>query len=214
MFDITFLSADYAAHDLLHTNYSESSFAAVLRSNGFQGRVAIEDITTAPITYDAVVLPGDCYGTMAGTLAGRAADAFDPDLYPNIHKIIKKQWCGELPVGHAIRVESLTDLADQVIYVPTHRHRSGVSATDDGVYNAVLASLRHIHNYNESDSRVNQQRIETILMPVFVDEFETVGRDNVLRQMQLAVLRFVRAQKKNPPVTNPERWDRLVRLGL
>lgn len=213
MFDITFLSTDNAANDLLYTNYCESSFTAVLRSNGFQGRVVIEDITTAPITYDAVVLPGDCYGTMAGTMAGRAADAFDPDLYPNIHKIIKKEWCGELPVGHAIRVDSLTDLADHVVYVPTHRHRSSVSASDDGVYNAVLASLRHIHNYNESDSRTHQ-RIETILMPIFVDEFASVGRDNVLRQMQLAVLRFARAQKKNPPVTNPGHWDRMVRLGL
>lgn len=213
MFDITFLATDNAGYDLLYKELTESNFASTLRANGVTARAIIEDITTAPVTYDAVVLSGDCYGTLVGSMAGRAADAFDPKLYPEIQRIIRKDWCGELPVGHAIRIESLTDLADQVIYVPTHRTRGGIRPTDDGVYNAALAAMRYIHGYNEGDERVHQ-RIETILIPAFVDDFETFGRDNVIRQMQLGIMRFVRAQKKNPPVTIPEYWDRMVRVGI
>lgn len=142
------------------------------------------DYSTADLSYDCVVAPGNSFGLMDGGFDEIIAGKF-PKAVADIQEDIRWVWCGEQPVGTSLLAYTGEAKHPWVAHTPTMRVPMSIERTDH-VYLAMRAVLMEVARYNYYHADEHSPPIYRLLCPAFGGGAGHVPPFEVARQMVLA----------------------------
>ena len=211
MHNITLISLDQTAGQVRNLRFPDIKFAEIMEVH----QVDI-GVVCGPLeehlnlrSYDAIVAPGNGFGHMTGGFDAAVVNVFGQWVDDEVRQRINEDWCGELLVGNALKVELGAQESEYLIYAPTMRAPKQLPAHSDAPYAATLAALQCVERHNTSRPR-DAAMILDVLLPVMGGNTGGMDIQYVARQMQLAMIRAVRKRPIEDLFNDGKHWDRLI----
>ena len=135
------------------------------------------------LTAECLASPANSFGLMDGGMDQAITDYFGDQLQQRVQRRIITEFVGEQPVGTSFIIETQDERIPFLAHTPTMRVPADIRGTDN-VYRATKATL----------IAAKQAGIKSIILPAFGAGVGSMHRQEVARQMSLA-LKYV----KNPP---------------
>lgn len=135
---------------------------AVALAEAFQNCAAVEVVEGSLLNLDcdAIVSPANSFGDMGGGIDKAIDDFHNGAVQEAVMEAIRREFCGELPVGAAIVVELPAKRFRFVVAAPTMRIPGFVGETINA-YLSMRGALVAVLQHNES----NAKRIHRLAVP-------------------------------------------------
>ena len=135
------------------------------------------------LSCNAIVAPANSFGDMGGGLDKAIDDFHDGEIQRRLMAAIADEYCGELPVGCAVIIETMRPRFPLVVAAPTMRVPGSIIGTINPYLSmraALVAVLRH--------NRQAQRPIRSIAIPGLGTGVGGISGDVAAEQMHAAAL--------------------------